>query len=127
METPETQIKRIVLNRMERCSICHRDFGPEDIRVVSRKNDMWMLVVTCSECHGRNFVAAVMADGDTEEAQIALRQLSRDGTSKPIEITEVRDRAEEDRGEPVSAEDVLDMHEFLDGFDGDFRRLFSTS
>lgn len=127
METPETQIKRIVLNRMERCSICHRDFGPEDIRVVSRKNDMWMLVVTCSECHGRNFVAAVMADGDTEEAQIALRQLSRDGTSKPIEITEVRDRAEEDRGEPVSAEDVLDMHEFLDGFDGDFRRLFSAS
>lgn len=127
METPETQIKRIVLNRMERCSICHRDFGPEDIRVVSRKNDMWMLVVTCSECHGRNFVAAVMADGDTEEAQIALRQLSRDGTSKPIEITEVRDRAGEDRGEPVSAEDVLDMHEFLDGFDGDFRRLFSAS
>lgn len=127
METPETQIKRIVLNRMERCSICHRDFGPEDIRVVSRKNDMWMLVVTCSECHGRNFVAAVMADGDTEEAQIALRQLSRDGTSKPIEITEVRDRAEEDRGEPVSAEDVLDMHEFLDGFNGDFRRLFSAS
>ncbi|MFM8595433.1 MAG: hypothetical protein ACKOCK_13740, partial [Chloroflexota bacterium] len=85
------------------------------------------LVVTCSECHGRNFVAAVMADGDTEEAQIALRQLSRDGTSKPIEITEVRDRADEDRGEPVSAEDVLDMHEFLDGFDGDFRRLFSAS
>ena len=128
METPETQIKRIVLNRMERCSVCHRDFGPEDIRVVSRKNDMWMLVVTCSECHGRNFVAAVMADGDTEEAQIALRQLSRDGSRPQVEIEEVGEPTEKAPvGDRVTAEDVLDMHEFLEGFDGDFRRLFTAS
>ncbi len=72
----EVQIKRIVLDRMERCSICHRDFGPDDIQVISRKPDLWTMLVECDECHARNFVAAVLNDGDPEEAQVALRRLN---------------------------------------------------
>ena len=30
-------------------------------------------------------------------------------------------------GEPVSAVDVLEMHDFLKDFDGDFERLFRSS
>ena len=46
----DKQIKRIVLDRMERCSVCHRDFEPDDVHVLSRKSDMWMLMVSCGEC-----------------------------------------------------------------------------
>lgn len=119
--TSEKQIKRIVLNRMERCSVCHRSFIPDDIHVLSRKDDMWMMVVECDECHARNFVAAVLGDGDAGEAQLALRRLSQgiggpalDGappTAEPVEPS-------------VSVDDVVDMHEFLKVFDGDFGRLF---
>ena len=122
MDTSEKQIKRIVLRRMERCSVCHRGFAPDDIHVISRKPDLWMMVVECDECHARNFVAAVLNDGDPSEAQLALRRLSEsgleDGTApiKP-EAGPV--------GEPVTAVDVLDMHEFLSSFDGDFARLFN--
>src|SRR5688572_13659562 len=76
MDTSEKQIKRIVLNRMERCGVCHHVFGPDDIHVISRRPDMWMMVVECDECHSRNFVAAVLNDGDPSEAQLALRRLS---------------------------------------------------
>ena len=117
----DKQIKRIVLDRMERCSVCHRGFEPDDVHVLSRKSDMWMLMVSCGECQARNFVAAVIGDGDAEEAQLALRKLGEEHirTSREVEP--------EDPGEqrdPVSIDDVLEIHEYLQGFDGDFLALF---
>jgi hypothetical protein len=121
----EVQIKRIVLDRMERCGICHRDFGPDDIHVISRKPDLWTMLVECEECHARNFVAAVLNDGDPQEAQLALRRLSesalkqaRDDSEPAIELQAPPS------GEQVTAGDVVDMHEFLQEFEGDFQRLF---
>lgn len=124
MDTSETQIKRIVLDRMERCSVCHRGFEADDVHVLSRKSDMWMLMVSCSECHARNFVAAVIGDGDAEEAQLALRRL---GEEHIRSRTTIELEAGNEPGEPVTIDDVLDMHEFLQGFDGDFRSLFRES
>ena len=121
----EVQIKRIVLDRMERCGICHRDFGPDDIHVISRKPDLWTMLVECEECHARNFVAAVLNDGDPQEAQLALRRLSESA------LKQVRDESEPaieleapPSGEQVTAGDVVDMHEFLQEFEGDFQGLF---
>ena len=122
MDTSEKQIKRIVLNRMERCGVCHHVFVPDDIHVLSRRSDMWMMVVECTECHARNFVAAVLGDGDPSEAQLALRRLSEQGAAAGIEVTESSGHT----GPPISTDDVLDMHEFMKSFDGDFQRLFRT-
>jgi hypothetical protein len=121
MDTSETQIKRIVLDRMERCSVCHRGFETDDVHILSRKADMWMLMVSCGECHARNFVAAVIGDGDAEEAQLALRRLGEEHVRSRLDIEPEAEAA----GEPVSVDDVLEVHEFLQGFDGDFQRLFA--
>jgi hypothetical protein len=115
MESSENQIKRIVLDRMDRCGICHRSFEPEDVHVLSRKPDFWMMLVQCTDCHAKSFVAAVMKDGDPREARLALRQLTEQAESGTVTI----------EAEPVSAHDVLEMHEFLESFDGDFRKLFA--
>jgi len=120
MDTSEKQIKRIVLDRMERCSVCHRDFEPDDVHVLSRKSDMWMLMVSCSECHSRNFVAAVIGDGDAEEAQLALRRLGEEHVRSQFAIEPETDEP----GEPVTIDDLLDIHQFLETFDGDFKALF---
>jgi hypothetical protein len=121
MDTSEKQIKRIVLDRMERCSVCHRGFEPDDVHVLSRKSDMWMLMVSCGECQARNFVAAVIGDGDAEEAQLALRRLGEEHVRTRADI-EPEDEGEP--GEPVSVDDVIEIHQFLQGFDGDFQALF---
>ena len=121
MDTSEVQIKRIVLNRMERCGVCHHVFVADDIHVLSRKPDMWMMVVECTECHARNFVAAVLNDGDASEAQLALRRLSEAATR----ATTIRPEAPDaEPRKPVTIDDLLDLHEFLRDFDGDFKRLF---
>ena len=121
MDTSEKQIKRIVLDRMERCSVCHRGFEPDDVHVLSRKSDMWMLMVSCGECQARNFVAAVIGDGDAEEAQLALRRL---GEEHVRSRTGIEPEDEGVPGEPVSVDDVIEVHQFLQGFEGDFKALF---
>jgi hypothetical protein len=121
MDTSEKQIKRIVLDRMERCSVCHRGFEPDDVHVLSRKSDMWMLMVSCGECQARNFVAAVIGDGDAEEAQLALRRL---GEEHVRTRTDIEPEDEGEPGEPVSVDDVIEVHQFLQRFDGDFKALF---
>jgi hypothetical protein len=121
MDTSEKQIKRIVLDRMERCSVCHRGFEPDDVHVLSRKSDMWMLMVSCGECQARNFVAAVIGDGDAEEAQLALRRLGEEHVRTRTDI-EPEDAGEP--GEPISVDDVIEIHQFLQEFDGDFKALF---
>lgn len=114
MDTSDKQIKHIILNRIERCNVCHHSFGPEEIHVVSRGTDLWMMVVECIDCHARNFVAAVLNDGDPDAAKIALRRLSE--SEQPVAKTAPQSI--------VDIDDVLSIHEFLDSFDGDFLRLF---
>ncbi len=125
----EVRIKRIVLNRMERCIVCHHQFHSDDITVISREREMWTMLVECTDCHARNFVAAVLNDGDPEEAQLALRRLSEQATSGPkgtgsLEIVTEAPLAE--FGDPISASDVVDMYQFLDEFDGDFKALLES-
>jgi hypothetical protein len=126
MDTSEKQIKKIVLNRMERCSVCHHSFAPEDIQIVSRKPDLWTMVVGCNECNSRSFVAAVLGDGDPEQAQLALRKLSEQGSGIDIDESDLI-LPEEPATDPVTVDDVLDMHDFLKQFDGDFNRLFRAN
>src|SRR5829696_8127261 len=120
MDTSERQIKRIVLERMDRCAVCHRSFGPDDVHVLSRKPDVWMMVVQCVDCQARNFVAALIGDSDPAEARSALRQLSVEHQSEIVEV----EPEVEDAGDPVSVDDLIDMHEFLNSFDGNFQTLF---
>ena len=44
----------------------------------------------------------------------------------PEELTPV-ERVKLESLPPLNADDVLEMHEFLGGFDGDFRSLFARS
>lgn len=123
---PDVTMKRIVLDRMERCSVCHRHFSTDDVHIINRQPDMWTMLVECTDCHSRNFVAALMNDGDPSEARLALRRLS-DSVADELEpaAPEIDPADTLPEGEPVSAADVVDMHTFLDAFDGDFKRLFT--
>lgn len=72
----------------------------------------------------------MLNDADPQEAQLALRRLTEDA----ILQGEHHQGHDDDRiapegpidGPRVSAGDVIDMHLFLDEFDGDFRALFRS-
>ena len=127
MDASDNQIRRIVVERMDRCTVCHRRFVEDDVEVVSRKSDVWLMIVQCKDCHARSFAAVV---GDTT-APIDTESLFGFRTDGSIEITfetegeffDIEDSTEE-ATIPVDVDDVLEMHSFLKSFDGDFRSLF---
>ncbi len=132
MEIPEGHIKKLVVRRLDRCRVCHRHYQAGDVNVISRQDEMWMMSVECPDCHARNFVAAVLNEGDPAQAEVALRRLTElNERLQPIaSIERVEDAAELERFEPsalVDAADVVDMHEFLEEFDGDFVAMFRGS
>lgn len=130
----EGQIKQIVLDRIERCAVCHREFKADDIKVIARRPDVWTMLVECTDCHARNFVAAVMNDGDPQAARLALRRLTEDAinrgtidfgeTEVSLEPELTQERPADPSAPAIDAGDVVDMHQFLNDFDGDFKRLF---
>ena len=73
--------------------------------------------LSCRGC-GAQAVAIVTVQIDDAEARLDVGDLVPDS-----DMT-----GEEGDGAPaVAADDVLDMHDFLRGFDGDFRHLFDGS
>jgi hypothetical protein len=109
-----SEVRRIVLSVVEDCAHCRQRFSLDDMRIVGRNGSLWVLAVRCPECSAQSFVAAVVGehdDGTTVEAA-AIDFIDED-TDSSIDA------------EPVCVDDVLDMHEFLEEFDGNFLRLFA--
>jgi hypothetical protein len=125
MDPNENRIRKIVLQRLGTCRVCHRNHETDDVHVVSQNPDVWMMVVECPDCHTRSFVAAVVDERQADDAKIALRRLAGERhLQTPLGNIE---RAADPHvaAAPISDEDVSEMHEFLDTFNGDFKSLFA--
>jgi hypothetical protein len=109
MESNEFDVRRTVVSVLEQCAKCKHSYSLDDARVIERQGELWVLSVRCSQCDTQAFVAAVV-DGDATEIG--------DIDEADVEIVD------DEVVEPVSVDDVLDLHEFLDDFDGDFQALF---
>ena len=86
-----------------KCSSCGQHLAPGDIDVLEHSEDVWFLRVVCSSCHTQGLIAAIIQKEKMEENEAMLDEAT---------FTEV-----------VGVDDVLDMHNFLDDFDGDFSCL----
>lgn len=124
------QIKHMVLQQLNRCVVCHREYEVSDITSVQRKPGVWTLMVECEQCHSRNYIAAVTQDGNPEEAMFEVRSLTEramhDTSLRNVDSDDAAETQAPEVGDPVSAVDVLEMHDFLKDFDGDFERLFRS-
>ena len=90
------------------CGSCKQHYEPHNIEVLGNSENMWFLRVVCSSCHAHCLVAAIIKEDSASEV--------------------VSDLSEAEQGrftavEAVGADDLLDMHQFLDDFDGDFCRI----
>ena len=91
-----------------KCESCGQNYEPYNVDVIGHREDMWFLRVLCSKCQTQCLVAAVVKEGKV-----------------PEEVNELTGTGAEDfRYEKIEVDDVLDMHNFLMDFDGDFSRLF---
>ena len=91
----EKMLKKILSNI--RCESCGQYCDPENIRVIGRHNDVWIISVHCSSCNHGGLVTAIMKEGEVPEKVVT-------------ELTEAEMRK---FSTPISSDDVLDMQIFL--------------
>jgi hypothetical protein len=94
------------------CNVCGQNHSKSDIRVLGRLESAWIVRVTCGRCQ-TSFKLLVVVD----EALAAVAE------AKPAASATAARRAR-DRRAPVSADEVLDAHEFLRTYGGDLKALF---
>jgi len=91
------------------CGICGQKYDVSNIKILDQEEGLWVLSVYCSSCGTQGLIAAVVHEGKITDV-----------------ITDLTE-AEYERfigSEAVGVDDVLEMHNFLKGFDGDFASLF---
>ncbi|HEX9014895.1 MAG TPA: hypothetical protein VF960_02705 [Chloroflexota bacterium] len=119
MEPTEDLIRRLMA--AVDCSACGAHYESDSVEILGHQEDLWFLSVTCRSCSTQGLVAAMVREATSEEAAAAqeVSALAREveierPSIPPLDLS------------PITSDDLLDLHRFLGGFDGDFRRLFGS-
>jgi len=104
----ERLLKRLVSTF--RCQICRHTFEGEQVRVAARHDQLWVVSVRCRRCRNQQVFWFALTDKDE---QTMLRDLSEEEEQRFSTM------------DPVGSDDILDVHEFLQDFNGDFKGLFT--
>lgn len=92
-----------------KCSVCGHYYVGDNISIIGHRENLWFLKSHCSSCNSQCLVVAEIKE---ERVSRVITDLA-DGELKKLKYM----------GMPTG-DDVLDMHNFLKEFNGDFSRLF---
>lgn len=93
-----------------KCSVCGEHYEANNIKVLGHRDNIWFLNVSCPACHSRALIAATIKEAEPSEG---VTELTEAELTKFVEAS------------PIGADDILDLHAFLQEFDGDFVELFT--
>jgi len=102
------------------CPACGRRYRGSKIRLLAERDGLFFVDLDCARC-GSHTVAIVTVEMDDGSASIM------DISDMSISIDSLPEHLGEELpvgAAPVMPDDVLEMHEFLAAFDGNFGRLF---
>lgn len=111
------QLRSIVKNVKTRipCPHCEANYMNESIHVVGVQQDKCIFILKCHECTSPILVTATLASHEIiPKNQEELLEI----------INKNLDYEEQGIAPTVQIDDVIDMHEFLQEFSGDFTHLF---
>ena len=97
------------------CAACGQAYGQGHIHLIAQREELFFVDLSCDHC-GSQAVAIVTIQIDGDRATLDGGELVRVEDAGP-------DAAPD--GPPVSADDVLDVHDLLDDFDGDVHQLIA--
>lgn len=102
------------------CPACRRSYGAASIRLLAERDGLFFVDLDCATCKSHS-VAIVTVGMDDAESAIAEIPTAYDVAEQ------IEPRPPAAGEQPVSADDVLEMHQFLDGFRGDVDQMFRAA
>ena len=91
------------------CDVCGECYGIDNIDILGHEEDLWFLMVICPACQTQCLITVVIREGGMPQVITDLTEVELDRFRKVGVLT---------------ADEVLDVHNFLKDFDGDFSQLF---
>jgi hypothetical protein len=91
-----------------KCSACGQSYESHDIEILGHRDELWFMRVHCAACKTHVLIAAVVKESKAP----AISDLNKKEYLRFKKMGVVGD------------EEVLDMHNFLRDFDGDFQKIF---
>ena len=103
--------ERIVKKLMTsvKCNGCGQNYEMRDVKILGNHYSLYFLQATCSSCHSRYLITAVINDSKNPDIV--------------SDLTDTESIKFKDSQVP-SIDDILDMHFYLKEFHGDFCSLF---
>jgi len=92
--------------RFYNCPVCGRSLKGCDIQVLSHEEERFHLQVTCAQCQVTFIVVLAIAGGAVEEVE---------SVETPTALVS---SAHEPELEPISVDEILDVHLYLKSFQG---------
>jgi hypothetical protein len=102
-------IKHLIAN--VRCAVCQNYYSMEDVQLIGRQGELWLLRVTCGHCQSRGMALALIKE---VEHGLETAELLPDEVSRFAQLPK------------IDSEELLDFHEFLRDFDGDVYDLLKA-
>ena len=97
--------------RFYNCPVCGRSLKGCDIKVLSHEEERFHIQVTCAQCQVTFIVVLAIAGGAVEEI------------AQPAEVEAPETDSVPARPEPITADEILDVHLALKSFQGTLREL----
>jgi hypothetical protein len=93
--------------RFYNCPVCGRSLKGCDVQVLSHEDERFHLQVTCAQCQVTFVVVLAIAGTAVEEVETAADAIA-EAVTEP---------------EPISVDEILDLHLFLKSFQGTLTEL----
>lgn len=98
------------LKKFFRCPSCDQEYNNSNINIVGASPDQAIFHLHCKKCQN-NIVLSTLVQKNRKQRKIEHH---------------THDKSESKSGAAVSEDEVLDMHNFLKKFDGNFSKEFKT-
>lgn len=106
MSEPLAWLRQIVLQTVQQCLRCQQPFQEQDIHLLGQMGETYILSIYCRSCQTLVVIGLAISSPSAGTAPADEEPL--------VHLT------------PIGNDDLLEMHLFLDQFDGDFRLLFKN-
>ncbi len=104
----ENLIKRLLAS--VKCAVCGQHYQVDKISILDHEEDLWFLEASCFACETQCLVAVIIKEEEVPQAVTDLTEAELDSFESAGALT---------------TDDVLDIHDLLKDFDGDFSQLFA--
>ena len=113
------QIRMLIKNLqiIMRCPKCSKKYGLEEIFLKGYNGSTYFLQLNCSNC--KTPVNATIAISGNVAKMINNRNQKINDISKPLP-----DKPQHTTQTQISSDDIIEMHQFLKKFNGQFSKLF---